>query len=302
MIRTLGTIFAALVGLAFGSFLNVCLSRWPKGESIIRPPSHCPACSHTLAWWENIPIFSWIFLRGRCRACRKRIAVRYLFIEAATGLLFAIEAWQALSALDLSNPGFSTLDFAAIEPLEINLTLANALSRMALYWLLLALAMLDLEHLWLPDLLTYPGILCGVAVNMALVGYESLPGFVFSNLTLAAEKEVVAVVAGAGVIILIRWLYWLVRRREGIGMGDAKLMALLGAWLGLPGMFLAFGLGVVLGATVGILLLALPSSRRREQGWAHTQLPLGTFLCLGGLLSGLWGETILAAYFRWSGL
>jgi leader peptidase (prepilin peptidase)/N-methyltransferase len=292
MIRILGTIFAALLGLAFGSFLNVCLSRWPRGESIIHPRSHCPTCGHSLAWWENLPILSWIALRGRCRRCGNRIAIRYLVIEAATAALFALETWQAMGALDLSTA----------ESLEINLTLFNTLSRMALYWLLLALAALDLEHLWLPNLLTYPGILLGFAVNLLLVAYESLPGFLLPNLTLAAEKEIVAVAVAAGIIILIRWSYWLVRRREGIGMGDAKLMALLGAWLGLPGMLLAFGLGVVLGALVAITLLAIPATRRGQKSWALTQLPFGTFLCIGGIVSGLWGEPLIAAYLRWSGL
>jgi leader peptidase (prepilin peptidase)/N-methyltransferase len=101
---------------------------------------------------------------------------------------------------------------------------------------------------------------------------------------------------------LIRWIYWLIRRHEGIGLGDAKLMALLAAWLGLPGALLAFGLGVVLGALVAIVLLAVPSVRRDSKTWALRKLPLGTFLCIGGIVSSLWGSPILAAYLRWAGL
>jgi leader peptidase (prepilin peptidase)/N-methyltransferase len=109
------------------------------------------------------------------------------------------------------------------------------------------------------------------------------------------------VLAAAGLILLIRWLYWLVRRREGIGLGDAKLMALLAAWLGLPGALLAFGLGIVLGALAAVVLLAVPSARRDSETWAFSKLPLGTFLCIGGIVSSLWGQPIIATYLRWAG-
>lgn len=290
--RILGTSLAALLGLAFGSFLNVCISRWPKEESIVRPRSHCPHCGHALAAWENIPILSWLLLRGRCRACRQPIAVRYLLVEAATAVLFAGEAFQTLTALD----------FAAAGAREIYLSLLHLLAWMALYWILLALAILDLEHLWLPNRLTFPGIFLGFVVNMVLVGFESLPGVRMLNLSIAAEKEIVAVLAGAGIILAVRWSYWLFRRREGIGLGDAKLMALLGAWLGFPGMLLAFAIGVVVGAVVAMILLAVPAYRRAERSWAQAHLPLGTFLCIGGLISALWGDRIVAAYLHWAGL
>ena len=105
---------------------------------------------------------------------------------------------------------------------------------------------------------------------------------------------------GAGLILLIRWIYWLLRRQEGIGMGDAKLMAMLGAWLGLPGALLAFLFGMLLGAAFAVVLLALP--RRGAERWATTKLPLGTFLSIGGIVSALWGYAIITAYLRWSGL
>jgi leader peptidase (prepilin peptidase)/N-methyltransferase len=106
----------------------------------------------------------------------------------------------------------------------------------------------------------------------------------------------------AGIILLIRWAYWLVRRREGIGLGDAKLMAMLAAWLGLPGAFLAFGIGVVLGAAMALVMLVVSASRSdSKEPLALTKLPLGTFLCIGGIVSALWGQPILAAYMRWAG-
>jgi leader peptidase (prepilin peptidase)/N-methyltransferase len=122
------------------------------------------------------------------------------------------------------------------------------------------------------------------------------------ELVSSALRRFYAILAAALLIFLIRWIYWLVRRREGMGIGDAKLMAMLAAWLGLPGALLAFALGVVLGALVALVLLAVPTARRESQAWALTKLPLGTFLCLGGIVSALWGSEILNAYLRWSGL
>jgi leader peptidase (prepilin peptidase)/N-methyltransferase len=116
-----------------------------------------------------------------------------------------------------------------------------------------------------------------------------------------AGKRLLSILAAAGLILLIRWLYWLIRRREGIGLGDAKLMALLAAWLGLPGALLAFGLGVVLGALVAVVLLAIPAARTGTSSWALKKLPLGTFLCVGGIVSSLWGQPIIAAYRGWAG-
>jgi leader peptidase (prepilin peptidase)/N-methyltransferase len=113
-------------------------------------------------------------------------------------------------------------------------------------------------------------------------------------------ERLLEVLAAAALILLIRWIYWLIRRREGIGLGDAKLMAMLAAWLGLPGALLSFGLGVVLGALVAIVMLIIPT-RRSPESWAMSKLPLGTFLCIGGIISCLWGQPIIAAYRYWAG-
>jgi len=112
---------------------------------------------------------------------------------------------------------------------------------------------------------------------------------------------VLGILAAAALILLIRWIYWLIRRHEGIGLGDAKLMALLAAWLGLPGALLAFALGVVLGSIAALVLLAIPNAKTQSESWAATKLPLGTFLCIGGIVSSLWGQPIIAAYLHCSG-
>jgi leader peptidase (prepilin peptidase)/N-methyltransferase len=118
----------------------------------------------------------------------------------------------------------------------------------------------------------------------------------------AAFGALVSMLAAAGLILLIRWIYWAMRRREGIGLGDAKLMALLAAWLGLPGAVLALGLGVMLGAAVALAMPALPRAKTEAESWGLRKLPLGTFLCIGGIVSGLWGKAIIDAYLRWAGL
>ena len=294
MIRILGTIFAGLLGLAFGSFLNVCLSRWPAGESIIHPRSHCRNCEHTLAWWENIPLVSWLILRGRCRSCHAAIGWRYPLVELAVGILWAWTLWDS-SAWTL-DPDRTSLVFC-VEAIRI-------LGPLAFYWLLAALAMLDAEHLWLPNFLTLPGIALGVGVFFLPEAIQKYWGDFypqFPSLFWSTVDHVIGILAAAALILVIRWLYKLIRHQEGIGLGDAKLMALLAAWLGLPGALLAFVLGTLLAALAGLFVVAVPAARTNPQSWATSKLPLGTFLCIGGIVTSLWGQPIIAAYLRWAG-
>lgn len=281
MIRVLGTILTGLLGLAFGSFLNVCVSRWPAGESVVRPASHCRGCGRTLRWWENVPVLSWLALRGQCRTCGVRIGVRYVLVEATVGALWAMAAWRAWDA-----------------PFPF----AYGIGLCFLAWVLVALAALDAEHLWIPDAITLPGAAVGFLWWLA---QAELGGWPRHTLKLpwgdaeAMGARLLAIAVSAGLILAIRWTYWLVRRREGIGLGDAKLMALLGAWLGLPGALLAFALGVLLGAIAAVALLLIP--HRSEGTWGAMRLPLGTFLCAGGMVSAFWGQPLIAAYLRLAG-
>lgn len=299
MIRILGTALAGLLGLAFGSFLNVCLSRWPEGESVVKPRSHCRDCGRTLTWWENIPVASWLALRGRCRTCNAKISWRYPLVESAVGMIWATLAWQAIPDLLLPHP------FALHLYMPI-LTLAKS---MALCFLLVGLAELDAEHLWLPNVVTIPGTLIGFVLALAqitMLVVMPLPipqGFTGLNREFywAAAGIIFGIVAPAGLVLLIRWTYKLVRRREGIGLGDAKLMAMLGAWLGLSGALLSFAIGVVIGAIFALIALGIPAARRESNTWLDAKLPLGTFLCIGGIISALWGQPIIAAYLHWAG-
>ena len=299
MIRILATVFAALLGMAFGSFLNVCLSRWPEGESVVRPGSHCRSCGRTLAWWENFPLVSWLALRGRCRTCKSRISWRYPLVELAVGLLWAIVVWQAMRPhMDAlaSTPG--PISFS---PWFLLLLAATALGKMLLTWTLIGLAALDAEQLWLPDIVTLPGIVLGAAVALSRGDFLLGGGSASASRLLQCLNIAFAILAAAGLVLLIRWVYWLVRRREGMGLGDAKLMAMLAAWLGLPGALLSFALGVFLGAIFAVGLLAAPNRNDKSESWILTKLPFGTFLCIGGIVSALWGQPIIAAYLRWAG-
>jgi leader peptidase (prepilin peptidase) / N-methyltransferase len=298
MIRVLGTIFAGLLGLAFGSFLNVCLSRWPEGESIVHPRSHCKSCGRTLAWWENVPLVSWLALRGCCRTCGASISWRYPLVELAVGVLWATAAWQVLAST--TSPVAADLLWAVT---------IHGLSQMILLWLLVALSILDFEHLWLPNKVTLPGMLLGYVTTLLYAAVNSKRVFAFYGalglrsrfMWDIAWQRLLAILVAAGVILVTRWIYWLIRHREGVGLGDAKLMALLAAWLGLPGALLSFAIGVVLGAVAAFVVLVLPSMRKNAESWSLTKLPLGTFLCMGGIVSSFWGEPIIHAYLRWAG-
>jgi leader peptidase (prepilin peptidase)/N-methyltransferase len=182
-----------------------------------------------------------------------------------------------------------------------------AIGRFILYWLLVALAVVDAENLWLPNWLTIPGIILGILFTsshfvlgewLAEGPYISILGTLSNSLIGSA----VAIVAAGGLILLIRWTYWLIRKREGIGLGDAKLMAMLGAWLGLSGALLSFAIGVLLGAVFALVVLAVPAARRESDTWLLSKMPLGTFLCVGGIISALWGQPLIAAYLRLVGL
>jgi leader peptidase (prepilin peptidase)/N-methyltransferase len=298
MIRIFATMLAALTGLAFGSFLNVCVTRWPAGESVVTPRSHCRSCARTLAWWENIPVVSWLALHGRCRTCGAWIGWRYPLVEFIVSASWATIMWQTISHLyGLITPSGPPVSFSPLFILQLFLTVSG---KAVFIWILCGLAALDAERLWLPDAVTLPGIGVGIALSLLWVTplvskLSSKPAFWERFL-----HGVIAALVAAGLILFIRWTYWLVRRREGMGLGDAKLMAMLAAWLGLPGALLSFTIGVVT-ASIAAFVLLVPAARRGSESWAASKLPLGAFLSIGGIVSALWGQQIITSYLRWAG-
>jgi leader peptidase (prepilin peptidase)/N-methyltransferase len=246
-----------------------------------------------------VPLVSWLALRGRCRTCHAWIGWRHPLVELAVGVLWAYSAYFFFRALSGSG----------MMPTNIYVPLIFAIGQMILSWLLVALATLDAENFWLPNWLTLPGAVLGfifyfLRIKMSsdnVLNYYGTLSLQKRFLFEATFKWLLGILAAAGLILLIRWVYWLIRHREGIGLGDAKLMALLAAWLGLPQALLAFGMGATLGAVAAVVLLALPSKRLDLRAWAAQKLPLGTFLCIGGIISSLWGGQLIDAYLRWAG-
>lgn len=243
---------AAAYGMVFGSFLNVVVHRLPRGMSLLRPGSHCPACGTPVRWFDNVPVLSYLLLGGRCRACRVAISPRYPLVELASGAL--------------------TVAVVA----RFGLTL-QGLEAMLLVMLLLPLAFIDLEHHLLPDVLTLPGIAVGLAGS--LVG-----GLV--PLFDAATGAAVGAAVPYAVIVIYRWL----RGAEGMGLGDVKLLAMIGAFLGWRGVLLTLGLAATAGALLGLTLIALGRGRR------DTELPFGTFLAFAAMIVLFAGNRLLIVF------
>ena len=254
----LAGIFIALLGLVFGSFLNVCIWRLPRHESVAAGRSRCPECAAEIRAWDNVPLLSFILLRGRCRDCGAAISWRYPAIELATAALWLL-CWLEFG-ISVQGIGMAVFCFLA-----------------------LGLAAMDAETMLLPDAFTLPGILLGAIYTGATCHRGWLIG---AGLALAWAA------AAAALILAIRGLYWLIRRREGMGLGDAKLLAMIAAWLGPKNALLAFFLAVVGGAVYGLLWLAA----KRGRGGATARLPLGSFLCAAAIYAAFQGRATIGWY------
>jgi leader peptidase (prepilin peptidase)/N-methyltransferase len=264
-------LLAALLGACVGSFLNVVAWRLPREESLLRPGSHCPRCGTTLAWFENLPVLGWLLLRGRCRHCGSGIPPRYPLVELLTAGLWV----AALGA----TPGTM-----GPQPHPLQLLLAG--------WLLLSwlvpLTLIDLDRLWLPEPLCRGGLLLGLGCT-ALLGWNQSPELarqlVFHHLVAAG----VALVGFEAVSALGERLLG----KPALGLGDAKLAAMLGAWLGLTGLGLTVILAVFVGALVGVLGRITGRLGRQQP------FPFGPFLAAGGAAVWLLGREF---WLGWLGL
>jgi leader peptidase (prepilin peptidase)/N-methyltransferase len=243
---------ALLVGLALGSFLNVVIARLPKGESVVHPPSRCPRCKHRIAPRDNVPVLSWILLRGRCRHCRKKISWRYPVVELTSGLLLLLLASRA------QHPG---------------LLVPHAAFLLAL----VAVAWIDLDTRTIPDVVTIPGV--GVGLAASLFGP---PGF---------AGALIGAVAGGASLWLVGAAYEKATGVPGMGGGDVKLAAMMGAFLGMGGVFGAIFLASLAGSVFGAALIAKGYGDRR------TAIPFGTFLAPAAVVLLLFGD-VLAGWYR----
>jgi leader peptidase (prepilin peptidase)/N-methyltransferase len=311
-------IAAFVIGLLFGSFLNVCISRLPKHESIMRPGSRCPECGTAIRWYDNIPLLSWILLRGRCRDCKQSIPWRYPLIELAVSLWFATVASPIQLYWDVTRPenaaalaavGLHWVPFSAFSR-EIVLAIGLAI----LGFLLIGLMVMDWETMLLPNAFTVSGIAIGlflVCIQAIFLGPVedqvvlntthqlrlNSPGSFISrgNVFLTGPEalifgRIVAVCGAAVLLLLVRWLYKAIRHREGMGLGDVKLIAMIAAFLGFGPAILSLFIGSLAASLYGMFLLV------RGKAGATSKLPFGSFLCVGGLIAALYGNRLIDNY------
>ena len=242
---------ALLVGLCIGSFLNVVIYRLPLGQSLVSPRSRCTKCGYELSWYDNVPVLSWALLGGRCRRCRAPISVQYPIVELVTGLLFVLVAW-----------------LTPVGPLLV--------SRLILVAILVALFGIDLEHQILPNFITLPGVVIGLLFSLI-----APPGW---------KDALIGAALGAGVLYGIAAAYYAVRREEGLGMGDVKMLAMIGAFLGWKAVLVTLVLSSFSGAAIGMALIAA------QRGGMKLALPFGTFLAVGALAAMLVGDPLITWY------
>ncbi|MCX7819472.1 MAG: prepilin peptidase [Kiritimatiellae bacterium] len=258
---------AGLFGACAGSFLNVCIYRIPKDLSIVRPGSRCPACGTPIAWYDNIPIVSWLVLRARCRHCRAPISPRYVMVEALVAALWAALAWRY---------GWSPM-FGLGALAVAGLTLAT---------------FVDLDEMYIPDRVSLGGVVVGLVAAWLWPELHDA-----DRRWVGLARSAVGAAVGAGVLALLAWAGERIFGQEAMGMGDVKLMGAIGACFGWPAVLFTFLVSSLFGAVVGLGLVAL---RRRE---LRSAIPFGPFLALGAtlwLLGGQeWWELYMATVGRW---
>ena len=252
--RLLLDLYVAAVGLVIGSYLNVVIHRLPREESTVLPRSRCPRCGAPLRALDNLPLLSFLLLRGRCRQCQAPISWRYPLVEAMTGILFV----GALEAFGLTWHAAAAAAFGSA---------------------LIALAGIDLEHFLLPDAITLPGIAVGLLISL------------FADWIHWREALLGAALGGGGLWLLAQ-LWVLLRHEEGMGLGDVKMLAMVGAFLGWQGVIVTVFLGSLAGAVVGLSLIA---AGRLDLG---SRLPFGVFLAGGAMVALFAGPALVARYSR----
>ena len=297
---------AFLLGLLLGSFLNVCISRMPAGKSIVTPRSHCPQCLEPIRWYDNVPLLSWILLARRCRDCKAPIPWRYPLVELATGVWFALAVALLLHALSAPVPPSSPEGTAGL--------FLDGIAVLLLGFFLIGLLVIDWQTHTLPDAFTLTGAALGFflvciraiflnpgegdlhfsphnSLRLSSPGSFAAKGDVFlTGPEALVMGRLLAILGAAGVLLLIRATYKALRGRDGMGLGDAKLLAMIAGFLGFGDAMLSFFLGMIACASYAIYLLA------RGRATAMTKLPLGSFLAAGGLFTALLGEVLLTWY------
>jgi leader peptidase (prepilin peptidase)/N-methyltransferase len=265
--------FCIVIGLAIGSFLNVCISRIPLDESVVQPRSRCPQCRKPIANRDNIPVVSYILLGGRCRHCKKKISARYPAIEILMG---------AVSGLLYVKFGLG-LDWV------VYLLFCAAL---------IVLAFIDADHRILPDLITLNGLWIGLIISLFLwlrapwmaKGLQLLGWLDPPPIAVSLVASVAGAIVGGGLLWGVREAYFRLRGVEGMGFGDVKMMAMVGAFIGIPLTLFTIMVGSILGSVIGVLMMQFAG---KDKGY---ELPFGTFLSFGAILAVLYGNELIGMY------
>ena len=257
MLYLLVFIFGALVG----SFLNVCIVRIPNGASVISPPSHCPNCKTAISFYDNVPLLSYLFLRGRCRGCGERISPRYFLVELLMGVL----ALALFERFGFSFSFFVSFVFVAA---------------------LVVISFIDLDVRIVPDVISLPGIICGLVLSV--VGYFIIGRDV--DVVPSPLSSLIGIVAGGGFLLATAWLYEKITGVDGMGGGDIKLLAMIGAFLGWPSIPITLFIASLIGSVVGLSCMLLTGAGRR------LALPFAPFLCSGAVLFIFFGDEIIRFY------
>ena len=257
-------IISFIFGSIIGSFLNVCIYRLPREESIVYPGSHCTSCDQSISFYNNIPILSYLFLNGKCSKCKSKISPRYPIVEILTGLLFLTTVWS----FGLTTQTFFYLIFLSS---------------------IVAITFIDLEHMIIPNVITYPGILVGILYNALKTDWgnssESISKFSFGIqdfFSLLNELPILnslfGVILGGGILLVIAYSYEIIKKRQGMGMGDVKLLAMIGAFFGWEGVLFVIFLGSILGSVIGISIIIA------KKGDLKYALPFGPFLSIAAVI------------------
>ncbi len=241
-----------IFGAIVGSFLNVCILRIPAGKSIAYPPSHCPKCQYPIKWYDNIPMMSYLILMGKCRNCKERISFRYPLVEFLAALF-------SLAAMIMFGPSLVYFIYFAFVSSLIVITF------------------IDLDHQIIPDIISLPGIPLGF-----------LASFVLPEITY--KESLIGIVIGGGLLLLVAVGYEFIAKKEGMGGGDVKLLAMIGAFLGWKGVLFTIFSGSLVGTIIGVTIMV---AQGKDSKYA---IPFGPFLSMGALLYLFFGEPIIYWY------
>ena len=261
------SVFAFVLGAVVGSFLNVCICRMPDGASVVSPPSHCPKCDYRIRWYDNIPMLSYLVLKGKCRGCQAPISLQYPMVELLNGLL----------TLGLFLRLFP-LRFLTEAPAEIILRQGGIFAVLFIFCsALVVVTFIDLEHQIIPDSITLPGIVIGFVASFFIP-------------QLGWVNSLIGIVAGGGSLLLIAYGYELVAKKEGMGGGDVKLLAMMGAFLGWKAIIFIIFTASLIGSVIGVGVML---AKKKD---ASLAIPFGPFLAGGAILYIFYGKKIIHWY------